>query len=322
MSDITQHIRYEKLLKEFHPTKNVDIKLSDFSYGSRKKVWWKCDVASDHEWEAEIRERYKETNCPCCAGLKVVSSNCLSTTNPDLTKEWHPTKNKSITPFDITKGSGKKVWWKCVVAEDHEWQDTIIHRTSKTNKRGCFCCSGKKLVNSNCFAVTHPELSKEWHSTKNGNLTPFDVTFGSSKEIWWQCKKFNSHIWKAPLNRRTSRNSGCPFCNESHGENKIRIFLEENDIKYEIQKSFNDCKLKQLLLFDFYLPTNNILIEFDGQQHFEPVKIFGGIKKFKETQKRDKIKNKFAEENNIKLLRIPYTEFENVNEILFLNLQK
>lgn len=316
MNNITQHILYDKLLAEFHPTLNLDKKLSNFTFGSKKKVWWKCETSDDHEWVASVQERFKGTNCPCCNGLKAVKSNCLETTHPEIAKEWHPTKNGSLTPQDVTQGSGKNIWWKCDVADDHEWQDTITHRTRTINNRGCFCCSGKKIVESNCLAVTHPELSSQWHPTKNGDLTPFDLTFGSSKEIWWQCDKFDSHTWKATPNRRTSRNSGCPFCKESHGEIKIRTFLEKNDIEFEGQKSFKDCKLKQALLFDFYIPVHNICIEFDGQQHFESVNIFGGKENFQKIQERDAIKNEFCKKENINLLRIPYTEFNNIDDIL------
>lgn len=93
-NSITKHKSYKKLLKEFHPTKNGELNLSDFSYGSHKKVWWTCDKESDHEWEAVIKSRVICGNkCPCCRGLKVVKSNCLSTIFPNVAKQWHPTKN-------------------------------------------------------------------------------------------------------------------------------------------------------------------------------------------------------------------------------------
>lgn len=89
----TKHKNYERLLQEFHPTKNGNLKLSDLSYGSHKKVWWKCDNAYDHEWEAIIYNRFKGTKCPCCVGQKAVLSNCLTTTYPEIAKQWHPTNN-------------------------------------------------------------------------------------------------------------------------------------------------------------------------------------------------------------------------------------
>ena len=104
------------------------------------------------------------------------------------------------------------------------------------------------------------------------------------------------------------RGKGCPICCESNGEMEISRFLEEYNIKYTREYCFNDCKYIRSLYFDFYLLDNNICIEFDGQQHFKPMKIFGGDKAFKENNIRDEIKNKYCVNNNIKLIRIKYNE--------------
>jgi len=101
---------------------------------------------------------------------------------------------------------------------------------------------------------------------------------------------------------------GCPKCNESKGEKEIRNILEKNNIKYESQKTFPNCKHKQLLKFDFYLPNHNIIIEYDGEQHFKPNNFFGGDESFKNTQIRDNIKNEYCKQKNINLLRIKYDE--------------
>lgn len=107
---------------------------------------------------------------------------------------------------------------------------------------------------------------------------------------------------------------GCPICNASKGEIKIEKYLIENNIEFIAQYKFDDCINKNKLPFDFYLPNHNILIEFDGKQHFEPIEFFGGIKHLKETQHNDKIKNKYCKDKGIKLIRIRYDE--NVTEKL------
>jgi hypothetical protein len=101
---------------------------------------------------------------------------------------------------------------------------------------------------------------------------------------------------------------GCPYCKESKGEKIISIILKEKNIEYIRQKTFNECKYKELLKYDFYLPYYDICIEFDGRQHFESFEYFGGEKGFILTQKRDKIKNDYCKKNNIKLFRILYNE--------------
>jgi len=104
------------------------------------------------------------------------------------------------------------------------------------------------------------------------------------------------------------RKQGCPLCNTSKGEVEIILFLNNYNIKYIRQYYFNECKNLYKLYFDFYLPEYNILLEFDGEQHFRSVDYFGGNDAFTKTQTRDKIKTNFAKENNIKLLRIKYNE--------------
>jgi len=104
------------------------------------------------------------------------------------------------------------------------------------------------------------------------------------------------------------RGFGCSSCKSSTGENKIKLFLENNNIEYIYQHIYDDCKDQRHLPFDFYLPKYNICIEFDGLQHFKPIEYFGGKKTFNITKNHDNIKNKYCEDNNIKLLRIKYNE--------------
>lgn len=110
----------------------------------------------------------------------------------------------------------------------------------------------------------------------------------------------------------------CPKCNESKGEKEISNILNLLNIKYTSQKRFKECRHKRSLPFDFYIKNkkSKLLIEFDGRQHFESVEIFGGEEGLRETQIRDNIKNDFALSKNIPLLRIPYTEQDNIKQIL------
>lgn len=99
----------------------------------------------------------------------------------------------------------------------------------------------------------------------------------------------------------------CPHCNQSKGEKLVENILVSHGIKFEIQKVFSDCGNKnQWLPFDFYLPDYNLLIEYDGEQHFKPVKYFGGYKKLIDQNRRDTIKNEYAINNGINIVRISY----------------
>lgn len=111
---------------------------------------------------------------------------------------------------------------------------------------------------------------------------------------------------------------GCPICFLSKGEAKISNWLSINKIKFIPEKRFDTCKNKYTLPFDFFLPDHNLIIEYDGLQHFaftEKDKRYTK-KQFKKTKHNDFIKNQFCIENHINLLRIPYTEFNQIETIL------
>jgi hypothetical protein len=202
---------YPEIAAEWHPTKNGDLKPNMVTVGTQKKVWWKCSIADDHEWEMAIANRISQKQgCSCCSNKKVVTSNCLVTTHPEIAAEWHPTKNGDLLPNMVTAGSDKKVWWKCLVVEDHEWQAKVYDR----KKAGCSCCNGKTAVPSNCLATTHPEIAAEWHPIKNGDLMPNMVTAGSHKKVWWKCSTADDHEWESEVCGRTAKRggAGCPCC--------------------------------------------------------------------------------------------------------------
>lgn len=110
----------------------------------------------------------------------------LATLHPDLVKEWHPIKNGDLMPEDISSGSGKEVWWLC--PEGHTYSMVVNQRTKRGY--GCPYCSGHRAIRGiNDLATANPELSEEWNYEKNNNLTPYDVTAGSHKKVWWLCGK-------------------------------------------------------------------------------------------------------------------------------------
>jgi len=173
--------------------------------GSNKRVWWlgKCG----HELEAPVLKRSNGADCPYCINKKVLPGyNDLATIDPEVTLQWHPTKNGDLTPQMVTAGSHKKVWW--LGSCGHEWIASVYNRTF--NKSSCPYCAGKKaILDYNDLTITEPELAAQWHSTKNGALLPQHITRGSRKKVWWQCER--GHEWFASVKTR-SRGNGCPFC--------------------------------------------------------------------------------------------------------------
>ena len=125
---------------------------------------------------------------------------------PHLVKEWHPTKNGKFTPNDFSYGSNKKVWWLC--PKDHSYDSSIYSRSKR--KTGCPFCSGRRVGKDNNLLFLFPDIAKEWHPTKNGDLTPKTITSKSGKKVWWLCSK--KHHWEAVVKNRTQNKTGCPYC--------------------------------------------------------------------------------------------------------------
>lgn len=118
----------------------------------------------------------------------------------------------------------------------------------------------------------------------------------------------------------SARSGSSSGTKKSKGERLIEAILTELEIDYDAQHIFCDCRSKnnRVLYFDFYLPDYNCCIEYDGEQHYKGWR--GNIKTLPNIQDRDKIKDEYCIKNNIKLIRIPYTEFNNINEEYLLNL--
>lgn len=115
--------------------------------------------------------------------------------------------------------------------------------------------------------------------------------------------------------RGHSRTISCGCKQQSAGEFKIATLLEENGVNFKTQYRIDDFSLYSLFDFAIFDDDNNLikLIEFDGEQHFEPVEHFGGEEKFLIQKERDERKNKYCEENNIPLLRIPYWDYQRID---------
>lgn len=205
--------RFKDLVKELHPTKNGDLDPAKVSSASEKKVWWQCPQSKDHEWEASPHYRAQVgTGCPFCANLKVARSNCLAKVRPDIAKELHPTKNGQITAKDVVPGSAKELWWKCKHNPRHIWQAPVYQRT-RADGSGCPKCGtgvGGKIKSGTVLAIAHPDVARDWHPTKNGNLTPEKVTAKSALKAWWRCSRNPKLTFAQEIGERVRR--GCTYC--------------------------------------------------------------------------------------------------------------
>lgn len=202
-------------------------------------------------------------------------------------------------------GTHEQSSFECLI-DGCVWQSTP--RNVLRDKLACPCCKSKaqslRQTWSNEYYVSKlSEVTKDIIS-----LEPYITSYTKIKH---KCKKCN-YEWMIEPNEVLSRHI-CPNCNKTLGEAKISDYLSENDILYQPQKTFDGLKYKKTLFYDFYLPEFNMLIEYDGEFHCSPI---FSEEAFEHEKKRDKLKTKYAMENNIALLRIPYWEYDNINNIL------
>lgn len=278
-----------KLMEEWDYEKNdlLGFDPSKIGQNSHYKAWWKC--TNGHSWQAMISNRSRHNRgCPYCAHqLPIKGETDLATCYPNLVKEWHPEKN-SVHPDEVMPGTHKKAWWICSLG--HEWQAEIKSRTTGI---GCPYCAGKKVLKGfNDLASQDPELAKEWHPEKNGNLTPEDVTVSSGKKVWWLCK--NRHEFLAAVYIRKS-GRGCPYCAKA-----LRTSFPEQAVYYYIKQVFPDAINSYKEIFsapmelDIYVPSIKTGIEYDGKVYHSSA----------DMQWRDSRKYEICRENGIMLVRI------------------
>ena len=125
---------------EWHPEKNLPNTPDTVLASSIYKAWWRCTTNSDHIWQAQVRSRVDgKSKCPLCRNTQAHERlPSLSEFDPELAKQWHPTKNGSLDPSQVTAGTHRKVWWQCTKDSSHEWIAGVRNRARLA--RGCPFC--------------------------------------------------------------------------------------------------------------------------------------------------------------------------------------
>lgn len=280
---------------------NSSIEVIGQYINARTPIAHRCKI-DGYVWEAAPYVILRGDGCPKCA--RNAKKNTVEYINEVSVI------NNNIKVLGEYINANTSILHKCII-DGHEWLSTPANILSG---RGCPECKARIL--SNMFVKPHEQYIVEIDAI-NPDIEVLEKYINSHTPILHRCKK-DGYTWKIePANILSGQ--GCPQCQESAGERKVRQWLEKNNIEYIYQKKFKDCRDKKELLFDFYLNKYNSCIEFDGRQHFEPVDFSGkgeewAQKVFFTTKRRDEIKDQYCKDNNIHLLRIPY--YKNVEEEL------
>ena len=253
---------------------------------------------------------YKRCTCRLCSNMKNKEDSKLSKDEIIKRISKYGGKILNVDDYETTNTNNLKII--CPIC-GKQFITSLGTFTAKNGNHCCEDCSNYKVTKKNMIQ----RIEKAGGSVKN----PDDYIDPYTKNLYVSCPICHKYFLTS-LNSFTQH--GCQVCegcrdSESLGEKKIKNYLIKNNIKFEQEKRFDDCKDKYTLPFDFYLPDLNTIIEFDGQQHFEENHFFkhSNIDIIK---KHDNIKNLYCKKNNINLLRIPYWDFLNIEKILKKNL--
>ncbi len=309
--------KFPDIAKQWHPTKNGTLTPYDVISSSRTKVWWlcpnSCSYGCIHEWEMTPRARtIDKKGCHYCAErMNVICVHqSIAFTHPEIAKQWHPNKNGTLTPTQVSSGSGRRVWWicdkSCAYGCPHEW-DAYVYSRCLTNSK-CPYCYGLSHCIHKSIKYTHPHLLDEMHPTKNINIDILNLRAGSHKEkIWWVCKTNKDHSWLTSVNARTT-GQGCPTCVNKTEKQLFEYLLSMYpDTIHNYRPSWSvNITTKRTMPYDFFIPSLNIIIELDGPHHFKQVHTWNSPE---ETVRRDVLKMKYALDNKLTVIRCIQAEY-------------
>lgn len=236
------------------------------------------------------------------ASKHLIGNKCETTSTKKLTTEEFISKSKDIHgnkyDYSLVNYINNSIKIKLIFGG-------VIYEQLPNNHLKGFKCENIKKLTQDEFILK----SIETHGNK------YDYSLLDFKNVRGRIKLIHNEVIYEQLAYAHLRGESPEMLGvigESKGSRNIAKFLEKNRIEYIKEHSYSDCKNIFLLKFDFYLPKFNILIEYDGIQHFKPVSKFGGEKRFISGKINDDIKNNYCIKNRIPLLRISYSENVNI----------
>ena len=200
------------ILHLWHPIKNGDLRPSQISNRTAKRIWLQCPMCG-YEWRESLRGTRKESRkCPSCHGERghylAKGSNDLGSKRPDVARQLHPELNGGLRAEDLHAHAGAMVWWRGPCG--HVWREKVSMRSMRVDDSCPYCKNRKLLRGFNDLATTHPELVAEWDFERNGDLGPDGVKFNATKQVWRRGSC--GHEWQMSPRQRAAEGLGCPHC--------------------------------------------------------------------------------------------------------------
>ena len=264
------------------------------------KTELECRCKIHNETFFAIPPQLLDGHCKCKQCISNKISKKISISHNDYIEALRNV-NQNIQVIGEYTGSNNRIKVQCNIC-GHIWEPEA---RSILNGNGCPKCSGRFLTT---------ELFKQKVESINPTIEVVGEYINSKTKIKYKCKNCGNEYYKTPSSLYTT---GCARCKKSHGEIKIEQWLQENNIEYIPQKTYDELFGVNMgkLSYDFYLPDYNYLIEFQGKYHDGSSKL-QTEEQYKKQVEHDKRKKEYANKNNINLLEIWYWDFKNINTIL------
>lgn len=268
---------------------------------SNSVVWvCKCDCGKEVEIRADKlnpNSKYSTKSCGCLLGAQLKIGQRFG-------------RLTIISSITASNQSQNKLWkCKCDCGNDTSVTSNAL-LSGRTKSCGCLAKEQSRINGKNTKRVLDGQ--------KFGKLLVLKDSEQRTKQhdVLWECLCDCGNKTLVSTNHLTSGHVHSCGCSNSKGNSRIAQILTNLNIVFYREQTFKGCTFsnKNKLRFDFYLPDYNCCIEYDGIQHFEINAGWNTPEKFERTKKSDGIKNKYCQENNIKLIRIPYYDFKKLNE--------
>lgn len=306
------HSKLKETFKEEMNIINSDIEILSNYVNWDTKIKCKCKKCG-YEWDGRASVLLSGGGCKKCGYHKIWDSRGRKTTE-EARNEINE-KYSNIIMTGNYNGSHENTLFKCKI-HNETWESSFIRVLRGECK--CPICAVES-IRKRCGFTTEEFIEKIFKDYPH--ITSCGKYINRETEMQFYCVLHNNYFTIKPKYLLAHKVKGCPVCSQSLGETKLINILEETGVNIDKQHVFEDCKYKNLLRFDVYDCDNNIVYEYQGEQHYNPI-AFNGMSKeksiieYKLNVKRDEIKRNYCKTHNIKLIEIPYWEYDNMEEYI------
>ncbi|WP_310876916.1 hypothetical protein [Priestia megaterium] len=291
----------KEFIKEVHDLVNNEYEVVGDYTNNQTKLLIRHNICKT-EWNILPNAFLRGNRCPTCSGKKKKDTVTFK-------KEVYKLVADEYYVLGEYEHNKKKILMKHNKCS-HLWKVAPLNFINGTRCPLCF--KNNRGIN---LRFTHSDFENQINAIYKDEYTLLSDYLKMSEDILVRhnserCKNYQFYIKPYSL----KQGHGCPVCKSSKGERKIISLLNKLNIKYDYQFKFKDCRNELPLPFDF--KVKNVLIEYDGEQHFKAATFFGGEESFKRRRNNDEIKNEFCTKNAITLFRIPYWKFDKLEDIV------